>query len=80
MEKRKGLRGLFLLLNHGSKPGGHYSSLRDKNQSFGADLVKFTHATRVLQEVLQERDNLLNAQVNKMKRRWDLLLLLSRMS
>ena len=26
-------------------PRGHYSSLRDKNQDFGANMVKFTHTT-----------------------------------
>ena len=33
-------------------PMGHDSSLRDKNQSLGENLVEFTHATRVLQEVM----------------------------
>lgn len=54
MENKQGLRGIFVLLIHGSKPRGHYSSLWDKNQYFGADLVKSTRVTGVLQEVLQE--------------------------
>ena len=33
-------------------PGGHDSILRDKKQALGANLVEFTRATRVLQEVL----------------------------
>ena len=33
-------------------PKCHDSSLRDKNQPLGSNLVEFTHATRVLQETL----------------------------
>ena len=33
-------------------PRGHDSSLRDINQSLGANLVEFTHDTRVLQTTL----------------------------
>ena len=33
-------------------PRGHDSSLRDKNQALGENLVEFAHGTRVLQEVL----------------------------
>jgi len=56
------------------QPKGHYSSLRDKNQAFGANLVSFTRAKRGViggPVFLQERDNLLSAQVNKMKIRWE---------
>ena len=33
-------------------PMGHNSSVRDKKQPLGADLVEFTHAIRVLQATL----------------------------
>ena len=33
-------------------PRSHDSILRDKNQDLGANMVVFTRATRVLQEVL----------------------------
>ena len=33
-------------------PRGQDSSLRDKNQPLGENLVEFTHATRVLHETL----------------------------
>ena len=33
-------------------PRGHDSSLGDKNQPLGENLVEFTHATRVLQETM----------------------------
>lgn len=53
MEKRQGLRGLLGLINHGSKPRDHYSSLNNKSQGFGVD-IKFTRAIGVLHEVLQD--------------------------
>ena len=48
MENMHSLRGKLVLLNHVSNVKGHYSILRDKNEAFGADLVKFTHDIRVL--------------------------------
>ena len=33
-------------------PRGHDSSLRDKNQALGENMIEFTRATRVIQDVL----------------------------
>lgn len=55
------------------EPRGHYSSLREKIQAFGSNLVKFTCATGGLQEFYRgpcfvtRGDNLPNSQVNQIK-------------
>jgi len=41
----------------------HDSSLRDKSQYFGANIVKFTHATGVLQEVVIGETKLLQEEI-----------------
>jgi len=48
MEKRQGLRGFWSYSIMGLEPRGNYLILRDKIQAFGADLINFTSATRVL--------------------------------